>query len=503
VLLQQLAVFAGGFTIEAAETVCTQPADILSGISSLNDNSLLRRVEPAGQVPRFVMLETVREYGLEQLRKNGHDHETRERHAHWMSAWMDDVKQRIIGPEMPSLLDRCETEHDNLRAALTWLISQGSIDAGLQLANDSFAYWMYRGYFIDANARFEDLITRAGSEPSPQLARALGHKGQLNQALSNFERAMELTVQSIEMARQIGDQQTYALTTYHLADLLYTMGEFDPAEQYLLEALTLFEAQNDLVWSSLSLAMLSLIVHRRGDHEAAGQMVEEGLARAQESGYGWGIAICLNRQGRFASDDGDFEQAAALYQESLRLWNQVGDRWRVTRTLVDVADCAAMLGQPEFAARLLGAAEALNEPLATALRFADDVEWRRAHQETTNQLDPDALQRAWDRGRGMPWNQAVAEALEPLVKVTEQASDASPEIGDSRTRLSSREMEVIVLLVEGRTDREIAEALFISPRTAQGHVANIFNKLGVNSRTAAVATALQSGLLSSADDPTS
>jgi non-specific serine/threonine protein kinase len=267
-----------------------------------------------------------------------------------------------------------------------------------------------------------------------------------------------------------------------------------------MDALGMFDEQKEPAWSSLTLAMVSLIVHRRGDDALADQMAEQGLAYARESGFGWAMAICLNRQGRFASDAGDLERAAALYQESLRLWNEVGDRWRVTRALTDVADCAAMLGNPERAARLLGAAEALNAPLAPSLRFADDSAWRRAHQEAGASLAPDEFAAAWDAGRALSWEAAISEALAPLAK-SPGGIDATPQsqrIGEYG--LSPRELEVLELLVAGQTDREIAATLFISPRTAQGHVSNIFNKLAVNTRTAAVTVALRDALVAPPDD---
>ena len=242
------------------------------------------------------------------------------------------------------------------------------------------------------------------------------------------------------------------------------MGEFlEQVESHFTEALTMFREQSDPLWLSMLLSLNSLVVHRSGDTLRAQEMVAEGLAYARETGFAWAIAICLNRQGRFASDAGDFAIAAPLYQESLRIWEEFGDRWRVTRTLPDIADSAAMLGWPDRAAVLLGAAEALNEPLATTHRFADDFSWRRARTEATAALDAETFERLWADGRSMSWNEAVTASLQPLIATDRQAATQTT----SETRdnpLSPREVEVLQLLVEGRTDREIAESLFISPR---------------------------------------
>ncbi len=500
-LFQQIAVFAGGFTLDAAEAVCGDRYDVLSGIATLTNNSLLRRTELTDATPRFLMLETVREFGIEQLKAGEHEHDARSRHAKWVCDWMGELHGRLFGPEAPALLDRFEVEHENVRATLRWLIAQGSIDAGLHLANDCAFFWFYRNYFKEARDWFEQLEQRTGAVPTPWHARALCFQGLLNQALSNFPKSLELTERSLSMARQADDQESVAIAIYHMGDLLDTMEEFERAESYFTDAIAMFRELNEPIFLSLTLALHSLVVHRRGDAALAHEMAAEGLAYARETGFGWAIAYCLNRQGRFASDARDFASAAPLYQESLRIWNEFGDRWRVTRTLADVADSAVMVGYPDRAAVLLGAAEALNEPPATTLRFADDSSWRRAYKEAQAQLDAETFERLWNEGRNMSWDEAIAVALEPLTASGTRAKTTvtATEIPDSG--LSPRELEVLALLVEGHTDREIAEELFISPRTAQGHVSNIFNKLGVNSRTAAVATALQSGLLPIVDAP--
>jgi non-specific serine/threonine protein kinase len=502
-LIQQLAVFVGGFTLDAAETVSragdSSAGDVLAGVAALVDSSLLSRVELPSGALRFVMLETIREYALEQLAVSDREQAAHRRHADWCLSLATQAEQRAFGPDDVDALNRLEVEYDNIRHALSWALDRGQIESGMRLACLAWPFWMFRSYFSEGRAWMERLIERAEPPPTSTYVMTLNLLGILCEALGDFEIALERIERAARLAGELGDIRCLALCTAALADVIEGMGDSERSEKLSQDAADLLRETNEEGWLVSTLAHLALLTHRRGDDAAAERFAAEGLAISRKINYSWGIAICLSRQGRIASDAGDFPRAALLFQECLDLWHKIGDRWRITRTLGDLADMAAMMRQPERAARLLGASEVLNEPLAGSLAFADSSGWHRARREALAQLDPDTFQRAWDEGRAMSWDEAFAEAMQPIAAGNRPAAASTPPGTAADYRISPRELDVLRLLVAGRTDREIAESLYISPRTAQGHVASIFNKLGVNSRTAAVAVALQGGLLPRAD----
>jgi non-specific serine/threonine protein kinase len=506
VLFRRLSVFSGGFTLDAAEAMIDDglandpsPTAISAGlerVGSLVDSSLVLRQEGVGGEPRFVMLETIREYGLEQLAASGEEDLARERHAAWCLMLAGQVETNLMGPDIRLWLARLEAEHDNFRGALTWLLERGDAETGLQLAAALWMFWFHCSYYREARAWLERALARAGAGASPTRSIALTATGLFAEAVGDFQEATALLEASMQMAYDLGDRRCLGIASLVLGDVFVNLGAHEQAEPLLQRAALVFREIDAPAWLVIALTFLSVQAHGRGDEPLAAQLIEEGLSLARQRGDEYGIATCLSRMGRFARDRGDDQRAAAHFAESLSLWWALRDRWRVTQALIDLADLAAGR-QPERAAWLLGAAEALNEPLAVSAAFADDTARQRAMQLSREQLDPDTFAAAWNAGRALTWEDAVAEAMTA-------AAEASSRSGHAERRsaagyghdLTSRELDVLQLLVAGCTDRQIADALFISHRTAQGHVAGIFNKLGVNSRTAAATVAIRDGIVS-------
>jgi ATP/maltotriose-dependent transcriptional regulator MalT len=282
------------------------------------------------------------------------------------------------------------------------------------------------------------------------------------------------------------------MAMFGLGDVLDNLGDSARAEPLIWDAARVFREIDNHVLHITALAFLGLLAHRRGDDEAAQSILEESLELSRKTGFSWGLAANLNRLGQIANHHGDFDRATRLYIESLSISRDLGDRWRMTRALIDLADVASANQQYERAVRLLGAADALNEPLGVSESFTDDAARRRATAKTSELLDADTVAVCWAAGTAMSWEEAIAEAMS-LGPATGQS--LRPPVETIPPKLTGREQEVLQLLAAGHSDRQIAESLFISRRTAQGHVAGIFNKLGVNSRTAAATTALRLGLV--------
>jgi non-specific serine/threonine protein kinase len=497
-LFQQLAVFANGFTLDAAEAVMRDarlPIDTLDGVASLMDNSLVREIDVLHGERRFMMLETIREFGLEQLAASEDEASAYRRHAAWCAALAERAEPELGGPDAVAWLDRLEREHDNVRQALAWLFEQGDIETAARITRAIWMFWFFRCYFHEARGWLDRTLESLPDRPSPLRTRMLGSAGLFAEAVGDFGEAEKKLGESRRMALALDDKVALAMALLGLGDVADNTGQYERAEALLRAANDLFRETGSSLWLVLTLAFLGTLTQRRGDEEAAASLMHEALALSRQIGFLWGTAICLNRVGRLAHTRGDDAEAARLYGESLGLWRELGDYWRMSRQLIDLAEVAADNGQFEHAARLLGAAEAINEPIGASESFVDDSARQRTLQLTSEHLTTEAFDRAWAAGQAMSLEAAVAMAMAPLA--TDHAPAERIPSSDPGHGLTARELEVLELLTAGRSDREIAETLFISRRTAQGHVASIFNKFGVNSRTAAATAALRAGLVRS------
>jgi DNA-binding CsgD family transcriptional regulator len=272
------------------------------------------------------------------------------------------------------------------------------------------------------------------------------------------------------------------------------------------DALALFRSTGDLSWMASTLNSLGNVAHRMGDLDGAAAYGDEALAISRRIGEEWSTAEALAIVAVVAHDRGDLAQAATLWAESLEVYSELRDQRAIARAIAGLAVVAVAHGQYVQGARLFGASERMQDAIG-----ASQIAMRRAWYqprlaEARTSLGKSGFEAAWAAGQALTTEDAVAEARTAAVDIQDArvpARSANARAGASLEPfgLSPREIEVLRLLATGRTDREIARDLFISPRTAQGHVARVFDKLGVNTRTAAVAAAISSGLLAVPSSP--
>jgi DNA-binding CsgD family transcriptional regulator len=270
-------------------------------------------------------------------------------------------------------------------------------------------------------------------------------------------------------------------------------GDFDRAYPLQLEAMKLSRALGDRSNAALSLTHVGVIQWGQGREDDAIASWQEALATQRELGEAWGASISLSYLGLAACNRSRFGEAADFLAESLAMRWAMRTQEEIAHGIANFGVLAAVSGQHAVASRLLGAAEALREAIGLELQEPERSVYARATDAARGGLHVDVFTACWSAGRALPPAQAVAEALATRGDHAEPPGARPPVLGTAS--LTSREHEVLRLLVLGRTDREIAAALFVSPRTVHGHVANIFSKLGVNTRTAAVTTAIAAGIL--------
>jgi predicted ATPase/DNA-binding CsgD family transcriptional regulator/Tfp pilus assembly protein PilF len=508
-VFRRLAVFAGGFTLEAAEVVGGEagetgeraiafsrlfppsPPSTLDLITSLLEKSLLQRTEGADGAPRFRMLEMIREYGLEQLASSGEWDLAHRRLAEWVLAFAETSYYALLGPLHRHWLTRLDTEHDNLRAALAWALDSGEAELAQRIAFRLSTFWYVRGHQSEGLLWAERALASSTETSTKARAGAMTVTAYLTWARGDAERAAALWAAAIPLNRQIESPKDLARSLYSAALAAEDRGDHEEARVLQEEALALCRQEGDTIFAPHVLNALGQIMYRHpGDLARADAYFTEALQQFRELGDAFGAGLALANRGRVARDRGELGQAAAMVAEALTLHWDDGDRGRTARCLNGLGVVAALAGQAERAARLCGAAEALRETIAAPIpRYRGQHE--RAMEVTRAVLGEQAFAEAWATGRSLSTVDAVSEALSRQPETAQAGMDrATRQLG-----ITPRELEVLRLLREGLTNREIGARLFISPRTAQTHVQHVYAKLGVESRAAAAAYAVEHGLI--------
>jgi non-specific serine/threonine protein kinase len=527
-LFRRLSVFVGGIDLESAEAIGARETGqdgaaghgglgneamfrgdpppsrlitVLEGVVSLVEKSLVREVGgPLDEEPRYRMLETVREFGREQLANSGEERTVRAAHASYFTDLAEYLSERIWIPGYERVMARLDAEHDNVRAALSWAEAAGEAEIGLRLARAMINYWVVRDHYHEGRSWLERALGWGEPTPSPARARALVGVAWMATVQGEFDDADAALPDALRIAVAVGDRLTEATARDAYSLLALHRGQFDVAATWIEQALALYQETEATCiagpqYLSNGYARSGQIALARGDTDGAIAFLEEALRRLREQDFYWRLSGTLRTLGDLVRDRGDLDGAMARYAEAVQMAQKLGDGLLLAESLAGVASVFAARGQPERAARLYGATAALRAQIGVAEEGQERPDTERRVTAVRRALSPDAFAAAWSAGASLPLTAVVTEALADTAEVAPPAPTVPSTDEGSLPGLTAREEEVLRLLVQGLTDREIAEALMISPRTVNGHVANILAKLGLESRTTAAAYALRHGLV--------
>jgi non-specific serine/threonine protein kinase len=499
-LLRRLSVFAGGWSFEAVEEVAAgdgiQAYALLDLLAPLVDKSLVIAEEQRGAV-RYRLLETIRQYAHDRLLEAGEADSARERHLAFFLGLAEDAEPKLRGSEAHLFLDRLDQDHDNLRAALEWsLAPTRRDDAALRLSGALAWFWWQRSYY-DEGRRWLERALAAAPRPSAARMKALHGAGWLAQHRRDAVVARALLNESLLLARALGDRWTVALALHHLGRVAYYEG--DPAAARALgeQSLAVAEQVGDDWLIAWAVHLLGLAAHIAADYPAARAYYERSLAIRREIGYQEGIGVVLGLIGAVALREGELGQACALLREALAVIRAALGPWGLAPILAGFSRLAAAQGQPIRAVRLGAFAARLSESYHMPLIPLFEALATEGLAMAGQALGPAAYAAAWEEGRMLRLEDAVAEALAieaapapaPPARATE-AGEHGP-FGD----LTATEARVLRLLADGRTTKEIAVELAVAVSTVDRHITHIYQKLGVRNRAEATAAALKHGLV--------
>jgi predicted ATPase/class 3 adenylate cyclase len=412
-LFRRLSVFVGGWTVEAAEAV-TNPdgtLDVLEGLANLVERSLVRRVEEAAGELRFGLLETIREYGLEQLHASGEALAMRTAHAAYVLALTEQAEPGLFGGQERTWLARLDTELDNIRAALAWSATGPNAATGLRLGASLWWYWHMRGLESEGRRWLDQALARRAEVSPDVLVNALIVAGTLAVFQRDDEQGRVLLEESLVLARERADTFRIARAQCMLGALHAWRGDAEPGRALLESCLPVFRELHNATWTGFTLVFLGYTAMLKNDFEQAIQLMDENLAVTQGSGWRSGQAMALGALGMAARGRGDYAQAASLSRAALALRWEHANLPGTAEELVSMADVAAGLGDPERAVRLLGAAARLRESHGLPGLEAYNAAHDKVVRTTRTALGDDGFAEAWAAGQALRLEEAIAEAM--------------------------------------------------------------------------------------------
>jgi predicted ATPase/DNA-binding XRE family transcriptional regulator len=421
-LFRRLSMFAGGAALEAILAVCADAGEdesqLLERLEALLAQSLVRRM--AQDERRFDLLETIREYGLEQLAAAGEEPALRARFASFMLALAERETQNLTGPGQVNALAHLSQETGNLRAALRWLQEQDDPDQGLQLAGALWRFWLRQGALSEGRDWLERLLARAeqgGAAPTLAHARASYGAGVLAAEQGDYARAIALAGQCTRLAEQLGDQQLQARALNLRGNIAKYQGEFAQAAQCFEASLALFRGLQENASIAMLLNNLATLAQERGDYTQARTLQEESLALKRGLGDQRGMAVALLNLGDIARDEGRLAEARARAGESLALFEQLADEKGIALALNNMGEAAFLQGDYEQAnvwvQDSLKRSERLGDQwaIAVALHNVGRLAWVRGDAEAAERAYHQSLQ-VYVRERSQP---GIVECLEGLI----------------------------------------------------------------------------------------
>ncbi len=530
VLFWRLAVFAGGWTIEAAEAICAeepleQPA-ILDLLARLVDESLVT-VEKRDATMRYRFLEPIRQYAHAKLVESGESERARHRHAHWYRALAEEATPYLGGRGVDAQrrwLHRLDPDLDNLRAALAWAVERNEVEVGSRLTASLRTYWYCRNLLTEGRRWMDAMLGLPAGEARPELRakvfydasvlamyqgdleraaelarasqdlcrelrdtagvmRALVVLGGVAEFRGDYARAVECHTECLKLARERGDRPLAIISLSNLADVAAAQGDLDRSAELYQESLALARQQESPRNIAMALTNLGKVALRRGELDHAALFLAEALAIARGFEEARGIAENLLPLGHVALARGDHQRALAHYAEALDLYHRGGIQVGIAQSLESIARIAMAYQDWTSATWLSACAQALRERAGLPLTPAEQPAVEHTLASLRAAFGGDAFAAAWAQGRISSVDQIVAQAA----SIVAEWQANPPTIAEHRARparLTARQLGVAQLMAEGLTNREIADRLNVSIRTVDTHVTHIFAKLGCTSRSA-------------------
>jgi non-specific serine/threonine protein kinase len=418
-LFRRLAVFAGGFTFDAAEGVVGQTAEptieMLDGVTSLVDKSLLVASPQSRGEIRFRMLEVVREYALDRLEASGEAEQIQGHHAAYFLEFAEEAEPHLNGPQPAEWLKRLEEEHGNIRAALRWSLAH---DAGIaaRLAAGIRYFWVFQGHLAEGLAASQEILTLCGQIPTAVRWKLLSMAGNLAKFQGDYETARSMYEEGLSDGRTAHDPRQVSLSCRGLAGLALEQDDYATARRFAQEALSAARQSSDRYGVARSLNLIGDLERSLGEDAAARALYEEAIVICRPLNNKYATANILTNLGAAEFGEGNYAAAHAHFTEGLTMHRQgggevVGDKISISYLLDGFAALAALRGEAVLAATVAGAAEHLRESINYNVEPAER-RFRNSYMASLRTTISEAdFDRAYGHGRKLTLEECVALAL--------------------------------------------------------------------------------------------
>jgi predicted ATPase/DNA-binding CsgD family transcriptional regulator len=492
-LFRRLSVFAGGWTLADADSVCAANGDdALAMVESLLDKSLIRRLPGDEQTAEFSMLESLREYAAEQLASHAEAEEMRARHAEHYAGLAAQSEAALGLPEEKTWLLRASRHHADMAAALDYSLGAGRDGWALWLAAALGWYHYTRGDLGHGQALVDAVLLQTADEYDPAamsddaaVGGLLVVAGVLAWATGEMGRAEDFLRRALERSEGRDSARRAAFACAFLGHVARAGGEWDASADWHRQAEARFRAEGSVQGVAWARQDLGLLARDHGDLRNAAELLRASLRDFRELDYPWAAAWSAWGLGTTLSAQGRPDEACPLLAEALRIYTDINDTRGIVQCLEALAYVASERALYESAARLIGAAAALREQVAAHQLDTEQTRSSAVERVIALALGSEDADRLIHAGRTMPVQQATDLAL---------AVASGTALGDpdrpQQVSLTPRERQVAALVASGRTNRQIGRVLGISEKTAEVHLHHVMSKLDARSRAEVAAWAV-------------
>lgn len=421
-LLSRLAVFSGGWTLEAAERICAgEPVEeweVLDLLTQLVEKSLIVSEEHEGE-SRGRLLETVRDYSRERLAETGEEGGIRQRHFEYFLHLAQRAEPELTGPDQAEWLRKLDRDSDNFRSALDWAEATGKWDELLQFCASFWRFWYVRDYLTEGRSRLSRVLAATvegekekSREYRLQRARLVSAAGVLTSSQGDHPGARVLYAEALAVRRELGDRKGVALSLNNLALLATEYGDLEEGFAKHQDALDIYRELQDPRGIGYSLLGLGKVAYKRKDFVRSRELLGEARGLLIESGDPWGAAWATGAMEMTARESGDYDGARRLQVEALTRFRELGNRIGVAQALLGVAEIACWEGRWERLIRALSASHSLFDEMGTPIPAWERADYERLARVARESVDPEIFDGIWEEGRAMTFEEVVAYALD-------------------------------------------------------------------------------------------